>query len=77
MGNNCNYNHEDSNSEDCNPNDYVPPFKPYLPADAVSKEAKPGSKAGNPNLDGVLEEIRRDSIVKRFKDLYTKIFKKK
>jgi len=51
--------------------------KPYVPADAVVKEAKPGYKAGNSMLDNVLDNIRKDNIVKRFKDLYTKIFKKK
>ncbi len=51
--------------------------KPYLPADAVSPSAKPGYKAGNPFLDNVLEEIRRENIIRRVKDLYTKIFKKK
>ena len=48
--------------------------KPYVPADAVAKAAKPGYKAGNPLLDNVLEKIRKDSIVRRFKDLYTKLF---
>ncbi len=51
--------------------------KPYVPADAVTKEAKPGYKAGNPMLDNVLDNIRKDNLVKRFNDLYTKIFKKK
>lgn len=55
--------------------DFTP--APYVPADAVAKEAKPGYKAGNPMLDNVLDNIRRDNIVKRFRDLYTKIFKKK
>jgi len=56
-------------------NDFTP--TPYVPADAVAKEAKPGYKAGNPMLDDVLKQIREDSIVRRFRDFYTKIFKKK
>jgi hypothetical protein len=55
--------------------DFTP--APYVPADAVTPCARPGYKAGNPYLDDVLKRIREDNIVKRFKDFYTKIFKKK
>lgn len=51
--------------------------QPYVPADAVAPCAKPGYKAGNPHLDDTLGEIRKDGIARKFKDLYTKIFKKK
>jgi hypothetical protein len=42
----------------------------YLPADAVAAEAKPGYKAGNPALDEVNEQIRRDGLLEKFKRLY-------
>ncbi len=57
-----------------NLDDYTP--APYVPADAVSREAKPGYKSGNPLLDNALEEIRKHSITERFKRLY-KIIKGK
>lgn len=58
-----------------NSDDYFMPT-PYVPADAIAKEAKPGYKAGNPMLDNVLEEIKKYSITERFKRLY-KIIKGK
>ena len=54
---------------------YIP--TPYVPADAVAKQAKPGYKAGNPIIDEVNENIRRDTIIKKFKKLYDNFFKRK
>ncbi|MFH1173713.1 MAG: hypothetical protein V1725_01115 [archaeon] len=37
----------------------------YIPADATAPEAKPGSKAGNPHLDVLLEEERKEQIMRQ------------
>jgi len=42
----------------------------YLPADAVMPEAKPGTKAGNPLLDEINEDLRRENITEKIKRLY-------
>ena len=47
----------------------------YFPADAVIPEAKPGTKAGNPLLDEINEDLRKENIIEKMKRLY-KINKK-
>ncbi len=42
----------------------------YLPSDAVMPEARPGAKAGNPLLDEINEELRRENIIEKMKRLY-------
>jgi hypothetical protein len=49
--------------------------KPYIPADAIASEAKPGYKAGNYLIDENNDRARRETITKRFKKLYELIFK--
>lgn len=54
-----------------------PFIPPYLPADAVAREAQPGYKAGNPLIDRVNEEIKRDTFFKRFKKFYDNFVRRK
>lgn len=51
--------------------------KPYIPADAVAPCAKPGYKAGNPMIDEVNENVRRDNIIKKFKKFYDYFVRRK
>ena len=45
--------------------DYNKSIEPYIPADAVAPEARPGVKAGNPTLDDNFETIRKEDYEKR------------
>ena len=47
----------------------------YLTVNAVIPEAKPGAKAGNPLLDEINEDLRKENITEKIKRLY-KINKK-
>ena len=42
----------------------------YFPAYAVMPEARPGTKAGNPFLDEINEELRKKKIIEKMKRLY-------
>ncbi len=42
----------------------------YLPVDAVAAEAKPGSKAGNPLIDEINEQLREEGFIEKLKNLY-------
>jgi len=42
----------------------------YLPADAIIPEAKPGAKAGNPFLDEINKDLRKENITEKLKRLY-------
>ncbi|MBU3941688.1 MAG: hypothetical protein KKF74_02135, partial [Nanoarchaeota archaeon] len=42
----------------------------YFPADAVMPKARPGVKAGNPLLDEINEELRKENIIEKMKRLY-------
>jgi len=42
----------------------------YLPDDAVIPEARPGVKAGNPLLDEINEDLRKENITEKIKRLY-------
>lgn len=44
----------------------------YMPADAVAKEAQPGYKAGNPVIDRVNENSKREAFFRKFRDFYKK-----
>lgn len=47
-------------------------FKPYesvVPCDAVSPQAKPGAKAGNPCVDKINEELREEGLINKLKAL--------
>lgn len=44
----------------------------YLPADAIMPEARAGVKAGNPLLDEINEELKKENIIERMKKLYRK-----
>ena len=55
----------------------IEPFiPPYLPADAVAREAQPGYKAGNPIIDRV-NENSKETFFRKFRNFYNKILKKK
>jgi len=43
-----------------------------LPADAITPEARAGVKAGNPLLDEINEQLRKENIIESMKKLYRK-----
>ncbi len=54
-----------------------PFIPPYLPADAVSPCAQPGYKAGNPLIDRVNDNSRKDTFSKKFKKFYDNFVRRK
>lgn len=44
----------------------------YLTADAVMPEARAGAKAGNPLLDEINEQLKRDRIIEKMRGLHRK-----